>query len=217
MPKTRFTLGINDDLTNSNLTLGPVVNCVPDTTTQCVFWGLGSDGTVGANKAATSVIGEHTSLFAQGHFSYSSQKAGGSTVSHLRFGPEPIRSEYEVEQGQALYTACHHTSFLYKSDVLKYAAEGSSFVINCPWATVEQLDNELPARMRREIAEKKLDLYTVDAHAVAVSVGLPAKRINQIMQGTFFHLSEVLPPNVAKTLLEDAIDRLYGSKSPQIV
>merc|ERR1719277_1624612 len=104
-----------------------------------------------------------------------------------------------------------------KSDVLKYAREGSSFVINCPWATVEELDNELPARLRREIAEKELDLYTVDAHAVAVSVGLPAKRINQIMQGSFFHLSGVLPQDVAKNLLEDAIDRLYGRKSPQIV
>jgi len=217
VPKSHFTVGINDDVTKTNLHLGPVINCVPDTTTQCVFWGLGSDGTVGANKAATSIIGEHTNMYAQGHFAYSSQKAGGSTVSHLRFGPEVIRSEYEVEREQADYVACHHTSFLYKSDVLKYAKAGSSFVINCPWGSAEVLDNELPARLRREIAEKKLDLYTVDAHAVAVSVGLPAKRINQIMQGSFFHLSGVLPANVSKNLLEDAIDRLYGRKSPQIV
>lgn len=217
VPRTRFTLGINDDVTKSNLELGPVVNCVPPTMTQCVFWGLGSDGTVGANKAATSIIGEHTNLFAQGHFSYSSQKAGGSTVSHLRFGPEPIRSEYEVELRQADYTAVHHTSFLLKSDVLKYAKDRGAFVINCPWNSAEVLENELPARLRREIAEKKLDLYSVDAHAVAVSVGLPAKRINQIMQGCFFHLSGVLPAPIAKSLLEDAIDRLYGSKSPQIV
>jgi len=216
-PKNRFTLGINDDVTHSNLHLGPVINCVPDTTRQCVFWGLGSDGTVGANKAATSIIGENTNLFAQGHFAYSSQKAGGSTVSHLRFGPDPIPSEYEVEKGQATYTAVHHTSFLYKSDVLKYAKNDSNFVINCPWSTVELLDNELPAKLRREIAEKNLTLYTVDAHAVAVSVGLPAKRINQIMQGSFFHLSDVLPKPIAKELLEGAIDKLYGSKSPQIV
>jgi len=217
VPKKHFTVGINDDVTKTNLPLGPVVDCVPDTTKQCVFWGLGSDGTVGANKAATSIIGEHTNLYAQGHFSYSSQKAGGSTVSHLRFGPTPVRSEYEVEPGRADYAAVHHTSFLYKSDVLKYSAPKSTFVINCPWNTIEQLDNELPARIRREIAELGLDLYTVDAHHVAVSVGLPAKRINQIMQGTFFHLSEVLPEPIAKSLLEDAIDRLYGRKSPQIV
>merc|ERR1712061_473295 len=99
----------------------------------------------------------------------------------------------------------------------KYARDKSTFVINCPWATVETLENELPARLRREIAQKGLELYTVDAHAVAVSVGLPAKRINQIMQGSFFHLSGVLPDDIAKGLLEDAVDKLYGSKSPQIV
>jgi len=218
-PKKNFTLGIIDDVTHSNLEVGPVINCVPETTTQAVFFGLGSDGTVGANKQATEIIGDWTSNFAQGYFNYSSQKAGGSTVSHLRFGPTQIKSEYEIETTPgADYVACHHTAFLGKFGMMHtYLREGGIFVINCPWTSIEDLDNHLPARLRRGLAEKKCQLYTVDAHAVASSVGLPAKRINQIMQGSFFHLSGVLPADIAKPLIEDSIERLYGRKSPQIV
>ncbi|CAK9045892.1 unnamed protein product, partial [Durusdinium trenchii] len=159
-----------------------------------------------------------------GHFNYSSQKAGASTVSHLRFGPKPIRSEYEIESSPgADYVACHHTSFLSKFDMLSKAREGAAFVVNCPWKTVEELDQEFPAKLRQAIAEKKVELYTIDAHAVASSVGLPAKRINQVMQeraaerATFFNLSGILPPEDAKEQLEGAIDRMYGKKSPEIV
>jgi homodimeric pyruvate:ferredoxin (flavodoxin) oxidoreductase len=218
-PKKNFTLGIEDDVTNSSLPVGPHINCVPETTTQAVFFGLGSDGTVGANKQAAEIIGGWTNNFAQGYFNYSSQKAGGSTVSHLRFGPEQIKSAYEVEtEPGADYVACHHISFLGKFAMMtSYCKEGGIFVINCPWTSMEDLNDNLPARLRRGIAEKNVQLYTVDAHAVAVSVGLPAKRINQIMQGSFFHLSGVLPEDVAKTLLEESIVRLYGRKSPKIV
>lgn len=218
-PKNNFTLGIVDDVTHSSLEVGPVINCVPETTTQAVFFGLGSDGTVGANKQAAEIIGGWTDNFAQGYFNYSSQKAGGSTVSHLRFGPTPIKSAYEVEtEPGADYVACHHTAFLGKFSMMHtYVKEGGIFVINCPWKSIEDLNNHLPAHLRRGLAEKKAQLYTVDAHAVAVSVGLPAKRINQIMQGSFFHLSKVLPDVIAKSLLEASIDRLYGRKSPKIV
>eukprot|EP00930_Biecheleria_cincta_P040888 TRINITY_DN279_c0_g1_i4.p1 TRINITY_DN279_c0_g1~~TRINITY_DN279_c0_g1_i4.p1 ORF type:complete len:1874 (+),score=404.50 TRINITY_DN279_c0_g1_i4:640-5622(+) len=218
VPRNRYTVGINDDVTHTSLPVGPTINCIDEGMTQAIFFGLGSDGTVGANKAAAAIIGERTEFYSQGHFNYSSQKAGASTVSHLRFGPKPIRSEYEIEDSPgADYVACHHTSFLPKFDMLSKAREGGVFVVNCPWNTVETLENEFPAKLRRAIAEKKVDLYTIDAHAVATSVGLPAKRINQVMQATFFNLSNILPPEDAKAQLEAAIDRMYGKKSPDIV
>lgn len=217
-PKNHFTVGINDDVTHSSLPVGPPINCIDEGTTQALFFGLGSDGTVGANKAAAAIIGERTEFFSQGHFNYSSQKAGASTVSHLRFGPRPIRSEYEIEDSPgADYVACHHTSFLPKFDMLSKARDGGVFVVNCPWSSIEDLNNNLPAFLRRHIAEKKMQFYTIDAHAVATSVGLPAKRINQVMQSTFFNLSSILPAEDAKRQLEAAIDRMYGSKSPDIV
>mmetsp|Transcript_31414 Transcript_31414/g.98497 ORF Transcript_31414/g.98497 Transcript_31414/m.98497 type:complete len:1852 (-) Transcript_31414:149-5704(-) len=218
VPKRHFTVGINDDVTGTSLPLGPPINCIEDGVTQALFFGLGSDGTVGANKAAAAIIGERTEFYSQGHFNYSSQKAGASTVSHLRFGPNPIRSEYEIEASPgADYVACHHTSFLPKFDMVSKARPGAAFVVNCPWSTIEDLDKQFPAKLRREIAEKQLELYTIDAHAVATSVGLPAKRINQVMQATFFHLSSILPPEDAREQLEAAIDRMYGKKSPDIV
>merc|ERR1719189_2543804 len=152
-PKNHFTVGINDDVTHSSLPVGPVINCIDEGTTQAVFFGLGSDGTVGANKAAAAIIGERTEFYSQGHFNYSSQKAGASTVSHLRFGPRPIRSEYEIEDSPgADYVACHHTSFLPKFDMMSKAREGGVFVVNCPWKTVEELDVHFPAFLRRQIA-----------------------------------------------------------------
>eukprot|EP00933_Yihiella_yeosuensis_P019667 TRINITY_DN15891_c2_g1_i1.p1 TRINITY_DN15891_c2_g1~~TRINITY_DN15891_c2_g1_i1.p1 ORF type:complete len:1850 (-),score=463.66 TRINITY_DN15891_c2_g1_i1:474-6023(-) len=218
VPKNHYTVGINDDVMNSSLPIGPTINCIDEGTTQALFFGLGSDGTVGANKAAAAIIGERTEFYSQGHFNYSSQKAGASTVSHLRFGPKPIRSEYEIEDSPgADYVACHHTSFLPKFDMLSRAREGAAFVVNCPWNTIEDLNDNFPAKLRRQIAEKRVQLYTIDAHAVASSVGLPAKRINQVMQATFFHLSNILPQEDAKTQLEAAIDRMYGNKSPEIV
>eukprot|EP00929_Paragymnodinium_shiwhaense_P014329 TRINITY_DN12222_c0_g2_i1.p1 TRINITY_DN12222_c0_g2~~TRINITY_DN12222_c0_g2_i1.p1 ORF type:complete len:1858 (+),score=528.37 TRINITY_DN12222_c0_g2_i1:77-5650(+) len=218
LPKNHYTVGIVDDVTNTNLPVGPAINTIPEDVTQALFFGLGSDGTVGANKAASAIIGERTEFYAQGHFNYSSQKAGASTVSHLRFGPQPIRSQYEIEDTPgADYVACHHTSFLPKFDLVGKARHGGVFVVNCPWATAEELEKELPAKLRREIAAKEMQLYTIDAHAVATSVGLPAKRINQVMQATFFNLSKILPKEEAKLQLEAAIDRMYGNKSPKVV
>merc|ERR550532_2222947 len=142
VPKNHYTVGIIDDVTNSSLPIGPSINTIPEGTVQALFFGLGSDGTVGANKAATSIIGERTEFFSQGHFNYSSQKAGASTVSHLRFGPQPLRSQYEIEASPgADYVACHHTSFLPKYNMLERAHPKGVFVVNCPWSTVEELDN----------------------------------------------------------------------------
>merc|ERR1719450_1375395 len=154
VPKRHFTVGINDDVTHTSLPVGPAINTIPNEMTQALFFGLGSDGTVGANKAASSIIGERTEFYSQGHFNYSSQKAGASTVSHLRFGPQPIRSQYEIEETGADYVACHHTSFLPKFEMLEKARPGGVFVVNCPWATVEDLDLNFPAKLRRAIAEK---------------------------------------------------------------
>mmetsp|Transcript_167645 Transcript_167645/g.296840 ORF Transcript_167645/g.296840 Transcript_167645/m.296840 type:complete len:1850 (+) Transcript_167645:144-5693(+) len=218
VPKNHFTVGIVDDVTHSHLPLGPAINCIPEGTTQALFFGLGSDGTVGANKAAAAIIGERTEFFSQGHFNYSSQKAGASTVSHLRFGPHEIKSEYEIEDTPgADYVACHNTTFLPKFDMLSKIRPGGVFVVNCPWSTLEEVEIQFPASLRKAIHEKQVELYTIDAHGVATSVGLPAKRINQVMQSTFFHLSGILPPDVAKQQLEAAIDRMYGRKSPKIV
>jgi len=217
-PKNHYAVGIVDDVTHSSLEIGPTLNCQEEGTTQALFFGLGSDGTVGANKAAAAIIGERTEMFAQGHFNYSSQKAGASTVSHLRFGPKPIRSEYEIEDSPgADYVACHNMSFLPKFDMLSKAKEGGVFVVNCPWTTVEELDTYFPAKLRRAIAEKNIRLFCIDAHEVAASVGLPAKRINQVMQSTFFNLSGVLPYEEAKTHLSRAVDKMFGHKDPAIL
>merc|ERR1740129_1021755 len=215
VPKNHYTIGINDDVTNTNLEVGPIINTTPKGTTQAMFFGLGSDGTVGANKAATSIVIDKTELYAQGHFNYSSQKAGASTVSHLRFGPKPIRGQYEIED-KADYVACHHTSFLPKFDLLAKSRKKSVYVVTCPWSTVEELDKEFPAKLRRSIAAKQVALYTVDAHAVAVSVGLDAKRLNQVMQAIFFHLAEFMPKDNARMELENAIDTVYKNKPPQV-
>jgi len=178
-PKNHFNVGIHDDVTHSHLDIGPAINCLHPETTQAIFFGLGSDGTVGANKAAAAIIGERTPMYSQGHFNYSSQKAGASTVSHLRFGPAPIKAEYEIEDSPgADYVACHHTSFLPKFDMLSKARPGANFVVNCPWTSIEDLEVNFPAKLRRAIAEKQVNLYTIDAHGAAVAVGLPAKRIN---------------------------------------
>jgi len=218
VPKNHFTTGIVDDVTNSHIPVGQPFSVIPKDTKQCLFFGLGSDGTVGANKQATAIIGERTEFHSQGHFNYSSQKAGGTTVSHLRFGPTPIRAEYEIEAAPgADYVACHNPVFLPKFEMLTTAKVGGTFLVNCPWTTLEDVSQEFPAKLRRDIAEKKLELYTIDAHKVAASVGLPAKRISQVMQGCFFHLSEILPADEAKVQLEASVDRLFGRKSPQIV
>ena len=166
-PKDNFTIGIVDDVTHSSLPESEVVNTTPEGTISCKFWGLGSDGTVGANKSAIKIIGDNTDLYAQGYFSYDSKKSGGTTVSHLRFGKEPIKSTYLVFSAD--YIACHNRSFLHQTDVLKGIKKGGTFVLNCPW-TVEELDEKLPAQVKKTIAEKELNFYIIDAIKIAGEV-----------------------------------------------
>ncbi len=212
-PKNGFTVGIEDDVTNTSLPLPAEMDATPEGTIQCMFWGLGADGTVGANKNAIKIIGDNTDLYAQGYFAYDSKKSGGITVSHLRFGPKPIQSSYLVKTAD--YVACHNPAYVAKYDLLAGIKDGGTFVLNCPW-DLDGLNEHLPASLKRTIAEKKLKFYTIDAVKIAGSVGLGG-RINMIMQTVFFKLSGVLPVDEAVAHLKKAIEKAYGRKGEKIV
>lgn len=212
-PKNHFTVGIEDDVTFTSLAVEENIDTVPASTVQCRFFGLGADGTVGANKQAIKIIGDNTDMYAQGYFSYDSKKSGGFTLSHLRFGTSPITSTYLVNQAD--YIACHNPAYVHLYDVLEGIKEGGVFVLNSHWSA-KDMTKELPAAMRRTIAAKKLKFYNVDAVKVAMDVGLGG-RINMIMQTAFFKLSKVLPFEQAVALLKDSIKKTYGSKGDKIV
>ena len=212
-PKNGFTVGINDDVTGTSLPMPKAIDATPEGTVQCMFWGLGSDGTVGANKNAIKIIGDNTDMYAQGYFAYDSKKSGGITVSHLRFGKKPIQSSYLVQTAD--YVACHNPAYVEKYDLLAGIKEGGTFVLNCPW-DMDGLNANLPGSLKRTIAKKKLKFYTIDAVKLAGEVGLGG-RINMIMQTLFFKLSEVLPIDQAVTYLKDAIKKAYGKKGDKIV
>ncbi|MGX9367186.1 pyruvate:ferredoxin (flavodoxin) oxidoreductase [Desulfoplanes sp. PS50] len=213
VPKNHFTVGINDDVTHTSLEITEDLNTTPEGTVQCMFWGLGSDGTVGANKSAIKIIGDNTDMFAQGYFAYDSKKSGGITVSHLRFGHTPIQSTYLVNAAD--FVACHKASYVHQYDILETIKEGGTFLLNAPW-TLEEMETELPASLKRIIARKKLKFHTIDAVKIASSVGLGG-RINMVMQTAFFKLTEVIPFEEAVRLLKDSIKKTYGKKGDKIV
>jgi pyruvate-ferredoxin/flavodoxin oxidoreductase len=212
-PKHGFTVGIVDDLTNQSLFDCDCVDTTPKGTVQCKFWGLGADGTVGANKQAIKIIGDNTNLYAQGYFAYDSKKSGGITISHLRFGKKKLQSTYLITDAD--YIACHNPSYVNQYDILEGIKDGGTFVLNSPW-TAEDMDQQLPSAMRRTIAEKNLKFYTIDAVKIAGEVGLGG-RINMVMQTAFFKLANVIPFNKAVTLLKEGIESAYGKKGPKIV
>ncbi|AEF16297.1 pyruvate ferredoxin/flavodoxin oxidoreductase [Thermoanaerobacterium xylanolyticum LX-11] len=212
-PVDRFTIGIKDDVTMTSLDTGRLIETVPQGTVSCKFYGLGSDGTVGANKSAIKIIGNNTNLYVQGYFQYDSKKSGGTTISHLRFGQKPIKSSYLVYHAD--YIACHNKSFIYNYDILKGLKNGGTFVLNCPWSESE-LDEKLPASMRRYIARNKINFYTIDAISIAREVGLGG-RINMIMQTVFFRLINIIPFEDAIRYLKESIQKTYGSKGQNIV
>jgi pyruvate-ferredoxin/flavodoxin oxidoreductase len=212
-PKDNFTIGIVDDVTNYSLPEQDIVETTPQGTISCKFWGLGSDGTVGANKSAIKIIGDNTDLFVQGYFSYDSKKSGGSTVSHLRFGPKPIRSPYLVYSAD--YIACHNKAFIYNFDILKGLKNGGIFVLNCPW-NEEELDENLPAAIKRDIANNNINFYTIDAINIASDIGL-GNRINMVMQAAFFKLANIIPVADAVMYLKKSIEKIYGKKGQKIV
>lgn len=212
-PKNGFTIGIVDDVTNTSLPEEQIINTTPEETISCKFWGLGSDGTVGANKSAIKIIGDNTNLYAQAYFSYDSKKSGGSTVSHLRFGKKPIRSPYLVYDAD--YIACHNQSFVNHLDLLKGLKKNGIFVLNCQW-NEDEFENKLPASMKRFIAKENINFYIIDAISIAMEIGLGG-RINMIMQSAFFKLANIIPIDDAINYLKQSIEKLYGKKGQAIV
>ncbi|ABB40031.1 pyruvate ferredoxin/flavodoxin oxidoreductase [Oleidesulfovibrio alaskensis G20] len=212
-PKNHFTVGIIDDVSNTSLEVGAALDTVPEGTVQCKFFGLGADGTVGANKQAIKIIGDNTDMYAQGYFAYDSKKSGGFTVSHLRFGKSPIQSTYLVNRAD--YVACHKSAYVNQYDVLEGIKDGGVFVLNSHWS-LEDMEKELPASMKRTIASKKLKFYNIDAVKIAGEVGLGG-RINMVMQTAFFKLANVMPFEQAIALLKDSIKKAYGKKGDKIV
>ncbi len=212
-PKNHFTVGITDDVTHTSLETEKNIETTPEGTVQCKFWGLGSDGTVGANKSAIKIIGDNTGLFAQGYFAYDSKKSGGITVSHLRFGSKPIQSTYLVNTAD--FIACHKANYVQIYDVLEGIKDGGTFLLNSPWS-LNEMEEHIPAKIRSTIAEKKLKFYNVDAVKIAGAVGLGGM-INMIMQTAFFKLANVIPFEEAISLLKDEINKVYGKKGEKIV
>ena len=215
-PKQTFTVGINDDVTHLSLPWDEHFKThANDNSVECLFYGLGSDGTVSANKNSIKIIGETTDLHAQGYFVYDSKKSGATTVSHLRFGPDPIRSSYLISTGSAHYIGCHQTLFLDKYDVLEKAAEGAVFLLNTA-TPADKIWPTLPANIQQQLIKKKIRFYIIDAYNVAQSNGM-GKRINTIMQTCFFAISDVLPTEQAIAMIKNAVEKTYGSKGRHIV
>ncbi|ABC75985.1 pyruvate:ferredoxin (flavodoxin) oxidoreductase [Syntrophus aciditrophicus] len=212
-PKRSFTVGINDDVSNSSLEVGEEFSASPPGTSSCKFWGIGADGTVGANKEAIKIIGENTDLYTQAYFAYDAKKSGGVTVSHVRFSPNRILSHYLIKHADLI--ACHVPAYVHQFDLLEGIVDGGIFLLNSPW-TVEQMETELPSSLRRIIAEKHLKFYNIDAVTIADRVGLGG-RINMIMQAAFFKIANVIPPDEAINFLKDAIRKTYGKKGDKIV
>ncbi|CAJ1376806.1 unnamed protein product [Effrenium voratum] len=212
-PKPRFTVGINDDVTHLSLPVGPWLNVLPEGTTECMFYGLGSDGTVGANKSAVKMIALGTELHAQAYFEYDAKKSGGVTISHLRFGPKPIHAPYNVRAAD--YLAIHKQSYVQQYDMTRYLKQNAVCVINCSWGK-DELEKQLPAKMRKDLATKGAKLFIIDATKIAVKAGL-GKRINMIMQTVFFKLSAVMPYEEAVEMLKKSIKKMYGKKGDAVV
>ena len=212
-PKNNFTIGIIDDVTFTSLPITEEIDATPEGLVQCKFWGLGGDGTVGANKDAIKIIGDNTDMFVQGYFAYDAKKSAGVTVSHLRFGKVPIKSTYLINTAD--YIACHNSAYVDKYDLLEGIKEEGTFVLNAPW-NLEEMEKHLPNSLKKTIAEKRLKLYAIDAVKIAESVGLGG-RINMVMQAAFFKLSKVLPVDDAIAYLKEAIEDTYGKKGKDIV
>ena len=212
-PRNHFNVGISDDVSDTSLVVEDGFEVAPAGTVACKFWGLGADGTVGANKSAIKIIGDNTDMYAQAYFSYDSKKSGGITISHLRFGKSPIKSTYLIDAAD--YIACHNPAYVNIYDVLEGIKHGGTFMLNSPWSA-QEMEARLPAAMRKTIAAKRLKFYTIDAVKIAGEVGLGG-RINMIMQTAFFKAANVIPVDQAIDYLKDQINKLFSKKSEKIV
>ena len=211
--KEKFTIGIVDDVTNLSLETGAPLVTTPEGTTNCKFWGLGADGTVGANKNSIKIIGDNTDMYAQGYFFYDSKKSGGITVSHLRFGSSPITSTYLINK--ANFVACHNPSYVTKYDMVQDIVPGGTFLLNCIWSP-EELDKQLPAKMKRYIAENNINFYTINGIKIAEEVGLPG-RASTILQSAFFTIANIIPVDKAIELMKKAVVKKFSKKGEAIV
>lgn len=209
----RFTIGIIDDVTNLSLPESENPNTTPSDITSCKFWGLGSDGTVGANKNSIKIIGDHTDMFVQGYFAYDSKKSGGLTVSHLRFGEEPIKSTYYINKAD--FVACHNQSYIGKYDMVKDLKPGGSFLLNCSW-NEDELNDHLPNEMKQYLAENHINFYTIDGIKIGKEIGLGG-RINTILQSAFFKIANIIAKEDAIKYMKEAATKSYSKKGDKIV
>ncbi|MDE7362974.1 MAG: pyruvate:ferredoxin (flavodoxin) oxidoreductase, partial [Oscillospiraceae bacterium] len=211
--KPIFTIGIEDDVTNLSLAITENPNTTPEGTTCCKFWGLGSDGTVGANKNSIKIIGDHTDMYAQAYFAYDSKKSGGVTISHLRFGKSPIKSTYFVNK--ANFVACHNPSYIDKYDMVEDVIPGGTFLLNCQWS-VEELDEKLPAPVKAYIAKNNINFYIINAIKIAKEIGL-GNRTNTVLQSAFFKLANIIPADDAVKYMKEKALASFGKKGEDIV
>ncbi len=212
--KRRFTIGINDDVTYTSLDITENPDTTPEGITSCKFWGLGADGTVGANKNSVKIIGDHTDMNVQAYFDYDSKKSGGLTVSHLRFGNAKITSTYLINKAD--FVACHKASYIRKYDMVTDVKPGGVFLLNCPWLTVEELDKNIPGQVKRYIAENNVQFYVIDGIAIGKEIGL-GNRINTVLQSAFFKLADIIPAEDAIKYMKDAATASYSKKGDAIV
>ena len=211
--KPRFTIGITDDVTNLSLDSSEKIDTAPEGTTSCKFWGLGADGTVGANKNSIKIIGDHTDLYAQAYFAYDSKKSGGVTVSHLRFGKTPIKSTYLINMAD--FVACHNESYIDKYDMVSDIKPGGTFLLNCQWSE-EDLDKHLPGQVKRYIAQNDIKFYIINGVKIGKEIGL-GNRINTVLQSAFFKLANIIPLDDAIKYMKDAATASYSKKGEAIV
>ena len=212
--KTRFTVGIEDDVTHLSLPLGEQLITTPEGTINCKFWGLGADGTVGANKNSIKIIGDNTDMYAQAYFDYDSKKSGGVTMSHLRFGHKPIKSTYLIRK--ANFVACHNPAYIRKYNMVQELVDGGTFLLNCPW-DAEALETHLPGQVKKFIADHKIKFYTIDGVKIGIETGMGPTRINTILQSAFFKLANIIPEGRAIELMKAAAKATYGRKGDDIV
>ncbi|WP_130836219.1 pyruvate:ferredoxin (flavodoxin) oxidoreductase [Lachnoclostridium sp. Marseille-P6806] len=212
--KKRFTIGIVDDVTNLSLSTGREIVTTPEGTICCKFWGLGADGTVGANKNSIKIIGDNTDMYAQAYFDYDSKKSGGVTMSHLRFGKKPIKSTYLIHQ--ANFVACHKASYIRQFNMVQELVDGGTFLLNCPWS-VDELDKEIPGQVKKFIHDHKINFYIMDGVKLGIETGMGPTRINTILQAAFFKLAKIIDTDTAVDLMKKAAAKTYGSKGQDVV
>ena len=212
--KEKFTIGIVDDVTNLSLETGDAIVTTPEGTTNCKFWGLGADGTVGANKNSIKIIGDNTDMYAQAYFDYDSKKSGGVTMSHLRFGKKPIKSTYLIRKAD--FVACHNPSYVNKYNMVQELVDGGTFLLNCPW-DMEGLEKHLPGQVKAFIANHNIKFYTIDGVKIGIETGMGPTRINTILQSAFFKLTGIIPEEQAIDLMKAAAKATYGRKGDDIV